>query len=432
MTNKKVLLISYYWPPAGGGGVQRWLKMTKFLPEEGWDPIVYTPSNGEAPVVDESLTSEVHPSIKTVKTPIWEPYGFYKQLTGKKKSEKVYSGFISDKKESFTQKLSVFIRGNFFIPDARKFWIKPSVKFLTKYLKENPVDVIVSTGPPHSMHMIALGVTRKLNIPWVADFRDPWTHIDFYDQLRLTSWADRKHKRMEQQVLKRADRVVTVSPSWAGDFEKLASGKSIQVIYNGFDHLDFGKTEVSPDEKFSICHLGSMNKDRNPHALWKALKEMTSDETFSSKLSIKLIGQVDHAIFASIEEHGLKPYLNHIPFMPHDKAILELEQSQLLLLPINDTPNSMGVIPGKLFEYLGAKRPIIGIGPQQGDSSRILRDSGAGNMFGYEESEQLRNQLTDYFEQFQSGTLHVSASGIMKFSRQNLAREYAELLKDLV
>jgi glycosyltransferase involved in cell wall biosynthesis len=429
---KRVLIISYYWPPAGGGGVQRWLKMTKFLPELGWKPIVVTPSNGEAPVIDESLLMEVHPEVETLKIPIWEPYGFYKKLTGKKKSDKVYSGFISDKKEGFTQKLSVFIRGNFFIPDARKFWIKPARKAVVKYLKEHPVDAIISTGPPHTTHLIAYGVTRQIHVPWIADFRDPWTNIDFYDQLRLTKWADRKHRRLEKLVLKHATEIVTVSNSWAKDFRMLSDQRDIKVITNGFDHLDFDSEGVTLDDKFTICHIGSMNKDRNTPALWKALKELNrSDPNFKDKLSIKLIGQVDHSIFSAINEHGLGDHLNHIPFLPHNEAVKHLQTSQLLLLPINDTPNSMGVIPGKLFEYMGAQRPIICIGPKNGDSATIVSNSGAGAIFGYEEVIELQAHLRRSFDAFNKSELIVNPSGVMNYSRKALAEKYSLLLQYL-
>ena len=427
---KKVLIISYYWPPSGGGGVQRWLKMTRYLPEFGWKPIIYTPSNGESPVVDESLLNQVHPSVETIKSPIWEPYGFYKRFTGKKASDKVYSGFINDKKESFSQKLSVFIRGNFFIPDARKYWIKPGSKYLSAYLKENKIDCIVSTGPPHTTHLIAKAVVKKHNIPWVADFRDPWTNIDFYDQLRLSKWADKKHKNLEQAVLKLATSIVTVSEHWSEDFKKL-SGRDVTVIRNGFDHADFETQPSEVDSKFTICHIGSMNKDRNPTSLWKVLKKLITNETFASNLSIKLIGQVDHSIFETIEKHKLTPFLNHIPFLSHKEALLELQKSQVLLLPINDTPNSLGVVPGKIYEYLGARRPIIGIGPVNGDSATILKDSGAGQMFPYEDTEGVKIKLSNYFKLFQEGNLTPPEGEIMQYSRKAMAKSYAQLLENL-
>jgi glycosyltransferase involved in cell wall biosynthesis len=232
---KKVLIITYYWPPMGGGGVQRWLKMTKYFREFGWEPVIFTTENGEASVVDESMLAEIPSGIETLKVPIWEPFGLYKKLLGKSKDEKIAPGLGQETKGNSTlQKLSIWVRGNFFIPDARMFWIKPSSKFLEKYLKENKIDAIISTGPPHSTHLIAFNVTRENNIPWIADFRDPWTNIDFYHKLMLTGWADNKHKKLELKVLKNANAIVTVSWSWAKDFEKLINRK-IDVITNGFD-----------------------------------------------------------------------------------------------------------------------------------------------------------------------------------------------------
>jgi glycosyltransferase involved in cell wall biosynthesis len=426
---KRVLIISYYWPPAGGGGVQRWLKMTKYLPEMGFDVLIYTPKDNEVPVMDESLVSEVNPKLTILRTPIWEPYSWYKKLTGRKKGEKVYSGFISDKGETWTQKLSVFIRGNFFIPDARKFWIKPSTRFLTKYIKENPVDMIISTGPPHSTHLIALAVTRQIKTPWIADFRDPWTNIDFYNQLRLTSWADRKHKSLEQMVLKNATKVVTVSESWASDFKALSGRDDVVVIPNGYDQADFGDNPLSLNPVFTLCHIGSMNKDRNPSVLWQALKELL-DEKAIEEFKIRLIGQVDLQIFNSIDSFGLSGFMEHISFMDHDKVILDITSASLLLLPINDTPNSAGVIPGKLFEYMGSGRPILGIGPLNGDSATILNATKAGEMIDYLDLGKMKKVISEWYGKHQADDLTIKSNGVSNYSRENLAAKYAALIND--
>jgi len=201
---KRVLIITYYWPPSGGAGVQRWLKFSKYLPENGWIPVVYTPENPEYPAIDENLVSEIHPDVEVLKSSIWEPYALYKKFTSRKKDAKLGSGFTSEKdKISKAEKVSRWVRGNWFIPDARKFWIKPSVRFLDTYLKENSIDAIISTGPPHSMHLIALGIKRKYpKIKWIADFRDPWTNIDFVEELRLSKRSMKKHENQELAVLK--------------------------------------------------------------------------------------------------------------------------------------------------------------------------------------------------------------------------------------
>ncbi len=219
---KKVLIITYYWPPSGGAGVQRWLKFTKYLREYGWEPIIYTPENPESPNNDSSLEKDIPKNLTVLKTKIWEPYNFYKIFIGQKKDQKVNAAFLTEsKKPKKFEKIAVWIRGNFFIPDARKFWVKPSIQYLTTYLKDNPVDAVISTGPPHSMHLIAQGLKKKLNIPWMADFRDPWTNIDFYSKLMLTSFADHKHKRLELGVLNDADVVTCVGQTWLDELEDL-------------------------------------------------------------------------------------------------------------------------------------------------------------------------------------------------------------------
>lgn len=217
---KKVLVITYYWPPSGGAGVQRWLKFVKYLRLYGWEPVVYTPSNPELPVTDNSLLNEIPDGLTVLKHPLWEPYQLYKRFSGR--SENINTGFLTEKGVTgWKEKLSVWVRGNFFIPDARKFWIKPSVKFLSGYLEKNQIHAIVSSGPPHSMHLIALSLKKKFNLPWLADFRDPWTGIDYYNDLMLTGYADRKHHKMEQEVLQKADAIVSVGYDMSRNFEKV-------------------------------------------------------------------------------------------------------------------------------------------------------------------------------------------------------------------
>lgn len=433
MIGKKVLIITYYWPPAGGGGVQRWLKFSKYLREFGWEPVIYTVRDAEYPVLDKSLEKELPEELEVIRTPIWEPYDLYKKFTGRKKGERVYSGFINEqKKESLAQKLSVFIRGNFFIPDARKFWIRPSIKFLTKQLKSNPVDAMVSTGPPHSTHLIALGIKRKLELPWIADFRDPWTNIDFYDQLRLTKFADRRHKELEKQVLRQADKVVTVSWSWADDFKRICGRDDIMVITNGYDAADFEDAPKEHFDKFTICHIGSMNKDRNPEILWKVLADLAKKHSsFKDNFEILLIGQVDYSIVQSIHHHQLESYLRKIDFLPHIKAIQALRRAHLLLLPINNTPNLMGVLPGKLYEYLGAERPILCIGPKGSDAERIIKETQAGRVFDYQDHDGIQSflltQISDNGDHQKLITEKTS-----KYSRFRLAGIYAELLQQLI
>ena len=429
---KRVLIITYYWPPSGGGGVQRWLKFSKYLPEFGWEPVIYTPENPEPAVIDTALVEEVHSGCEILKTRIWEPYQLYRIFTGKKKSQKFKAGYISEaSKGGLKDRISVFIRGNFLIPDPRRFWIKPSVKFLKKYLREHPVDLIVSTGPPHSMHLIALQLKKKLPVPWIADFRDPWTHIDFYETLKLTRWAHRRHLKLEKAVVTTADKVVTVSRSWAKQFENDHSRK-VDVVTNGFDPKDFKDEEVPLSEKFTITHIGSFNRDRNPIYFWETLGHLyAEDAEFREDLEIVLIGQTDTQVVESVISSGLKDSLRLIDFVEHKKIGNYLQSSGLLLLPVNNTPNSSGIIPGKIFEYIAARRPIFAIGPVEGDSAQIIKELNAGVICDFRDAPGIKNNLLKYYRLFKNNELFLDSRNFNIYSREMLAKQFISLYEDI-
>lgn len=370
---KRVLIITYYWPPNGGAGVYRWLKLSKLLPEHGWQPVIYTPENPEVVADDPGLLKDVRADIEVIRRPITEPFNLYKRFTGRSTKEKVQVGFLSEKKQGgWKEDLALWVRSNFFIPDARVWWVRPSVKFLKGWLKENPVDAIVSTGPPHSMHLIALALKRSLGIKWVADFRDPWTDIDFYAQLKLGRRADAKHKRLEGEVLREADRVVTVSWHWAKDLEKLGA-RDVGVITNGYDPDDLPTPPGPVDEAYSLVHIGSLSPTRNAPELWAALKALCSeDPDFAAKFKLRFVGPVDHTIAESVEAAGLGAHLERMGRVPHEEAMRQMQRARVLLLLVNDTPNLMGILPGKLFEYVGSGRPILSVGPTEGDTARVL------------------------------------------------------------
>ena len=429
---KRVLIITYYWPPSGGAGVQRWLKFVKYLRNWGWEPVVYTAANPEAPALDHSLFKDVPEGLEVIHQPIWEPYTFYRKFVGLKKDDKISAGFLSEsKKPGFADKVAVWLRGNLFIPDARKFWIKPSIGFLTNYLQEHPVDAIVSTGPPHTTHLIALGIKKRLHLPWLADFRDPWTKIDFYDKLMLTPMANRRHHRLEMDVLRAADRIVTVSWSWAGDFDTLGS-RHTDVITNGFDPADFPATNHSKPSAFLLTHIGSLNKDRNPEFLWRVLGEMAkTNETFRQLLKIRFIGKTDFSVFESLERHGLSQCAEKIDYVPHDKALELSAGAAVLLLLINNTSNSLGIIPGKVFEYLATRRPVLCIGPLAGDSARIIKETNAGPVVDFGDEPGLHAALSELFSQYTNSEQPQNETSIDQYSRKALTGDIARLLDQI-
>jgi len=427
---KRLLVITYYWPPSGGAGVQRWLKFVKYLRDFGWEPIVYIPENPEYPETDESLQKDVPPNITILRYPVWEPYEAYKRITGQRKGERINAAFLSEsRKKPLLESLSIWIRGNFFIPDARKFWIRPSVRFLNKYLSANPVDALASTGPPHSTHLIAMRLACRYRIPWLADFRDPWTNIDFYQDLKLTRFADMKHRRLEKEVLRKASVVLTISRGMAADFEKIYP-RRYEVITNGFDESDLdATTPPALDGKFSIAHIGTLVSTRNPLTLWDALKQLLGEVPgFKEDLEIKLVGKVDFSVKESIEAYGLTPWLKRTEYLPHDQVVNVQRESRILLLIINNTPNAAMILTGKFFEYLAAGRPILCLGPADGDAARILRETGAGSLAGFGEVEIMKEHILAFYRQYKSGLPATGSGDIQKYSRRALTKELATLL----
>ncbi|HEY3388369.1 MAG TPA: glycosyltransferase family 4 protein [Prolixibacteraceae bacterium] len=431
---RKVLIITYYWPPSGGAGVQRWLKFVKYLREFGWEPVIYTPSNPEFPVIDGSLAKDIPGGIEVVRTLIWEPYEVYKKFTGKKSTAKINSGFLNHKKTpGFFEKLSVWIRGNLFIPDARKFWIKPSVRFLINYLKEHPVDAVVSTGPPHSMHMIALGLKERLNIPWLADFRDPWTDIDYYKDMKISAFADKKHKSLELKTITGCDAMVVVSRDMKVNYEKMG-GNNVTIITNGFDSADMDFKDVIRDTKFSISHIGTLPPSLNLRGLWQVLSELSDTvPNFRNNLEIKLIGKVDNSITDDISDWNLNSQFTGIEYVSHDKAASLMKQSAILLLAINkDSPNAKGILTGKFFEYLASGRPIFAIGPSDGDLASILEESEAGFISEFDDLERIKKIVLMLYEKYLHHDLSNSPKGIEKYTRRNLTAELAGVLNRMI
>lgn len=430
---KRVLIITYYWPPSGGSGVQRWLKMSKYLPENGWQPVIYTAEDAEYPVEDQSLEKDVAPEAEIIRRPIVEPYSFYKKFLGMKKGEKVKAGFINEgtKKRGWKENLSVWLRGNLFIPDARCWWVKPSVRYLKKYLNEHPVDAIISTGPPHSMHLIARALHKKLNIPWVADFRDPWTDIDYYKDLKLTRGADKKHHRLERQVLTEATKVVTVGWDCAKGLENHGA-KNVIVITNGYDFDNSMQSNCqNQTSTFTLSHIGIIGANRNPETFWSAIADIVETSPQPS-IKIRLIGQVDNSVVESIKRHKIEKYVEIIPYIPHNQVITEQQKSDMLLLFVNNTPNAKGILTGKIFEYMASGRPILCIGPEDGDSARILNETKTGITIDFNNKEKMKSVILDLMTKYQENQLVTNdIRAVEKYSRSNLTKEYVKLLNDI-
>ncbi|HQW69034.1 MAG TPA: glycosyltransferase family 4 protein, partial [Flavobacterium sp.] len=412
------LIITYYWPPAGGPGVQRWLKFVKYLPDFNVQPIVYIPENPTYPIIDNGLQSEVSEKAIILKKKIFEPYGFASFL-GKNKTKKISSGIIpNQKKQSFVEKTLLWVRGNIFIPDARFLWVKPSIKYLKKYIEENQIDTIVTSGPPHSLHLIGLQLKKELNVKWFADFRDPWTTIGYHKALKLSSSAEKKHKALEKEVLTTADTIIVTSKTTKTEFQAITS-QPIEVITNGYDVEKVTKQPL--DEKFTLAHIGSFLSERNPRILWKALKELTKENPdFRRDFQLKLIGAVSQEVLDTITEFRLNDYVLNLGYVSHQEAVEHQRKSQVLLLIEINSNDTKSIIPGKLFEYMVSERPIIALGPEGSDFAEIITSTNTGVFFLYDELEQLKALLLKYYNLYKEQNLKVHAVGLQQYSRKSL------------
>ncbi|WCM42826.1 glycosyltransferase family 4 protein [Flavobacterium sp. CBA20B-1] len=426
---KKVLIIAYYWPPAGGPGVQRWLKFVKYLPEFNIEPIVYVPENASYPIIDNDLENDVQNRTIVLKQPINEPYKIASFLS-KKNTKTISSGIIkAKKKQTFVEKLLLYIRGNFFIPDARVGWVKPSVNYLSNYIKKNAIDIIITTGPPHSMHLIGMELQKQLSVKWIADFRDPWTNIGYHKELKLSAKSAQKHKYLEKEVLTKADTVITTSYTTKKEFAEITS-KPIHVITNGYDVETVEKPAL--DTKFTVSHIGSLLSKRNPKILWQALNEILKEnEQFKSDFQLQLIGKVSPEILDSLKEFNLQNHTKTIGYIPHSEALKYQRSAQVLLLIEIDSYETIGIIPGKLFEYMAAERPILAIGPEKSDVEKIIKDTNTGNYFIYSDLGSVKKYILDCYYKYQQNQLKVNGIGLQYFSRKKLTEKLAEVINHL-
>ncbi len=428
---KKVLIITYYWPPTGGSGVQRWVKFTKYLRRFGWEPVIYTPQNPEQLAMDESLLTDIPSGVTVIKRPIWEPYALYRKFFGGAQTGSKGAGVnpLNQQKKSFKQRLAIFLRGNLFVPDPRAGWVSPSVCFLSSYLKENPVDAIVTTGPPQSMHLIGQRLHKRTGIKWIADFRDPWTEMHYFKHMGLLPWTAARHRRMEQQVLDQADLVIAVSSPVRDDFQARTK-TPVVLITNGYDEDDFAaEPPVLPADSFVLLHTGLFASDGNPLSLWDAIaRKCASDSNFKAQLKIRLAGKTDPEILDALATRGLSANVENLGYQPHWKTVELQRSANVLLLPLRQEPEYAKALPGKIFEYLAARRPVLGIGQENGAAAAILKSTGAGVMYDWDRPEPVRNFIESAWERHLTGVDGPPDGDISEYSRAALTQKLSELL----
>jgi len=423
----KVLIITYYWPPSGGSGVQRWLKFVKYLPQFGWQPFVFTPENPSFDTKDESLLSDVPMEAEVLHFPIWEPYALFNKLSGGKSGN--MNANSAPKADTLFKKISIWIRGNIFIPDPRVFWVSPSVSFLNDFLREQKIRTIITTGPPHSVHLIGLRLKkRNPSLKWIADFRDPWSEWGFLDTIKVGALARSIHKRLERKVLQKADRVTTITPFYVRHFHRLGN-RPVTLLSNGYDEEDFEGFALKRPEKFVIRHVGIVNDKCNPRPFMEAVETLCKNQpAIHEVIHIDFVGQVNEAFQAYVKQN---PFLQSItsfsPPVPHKQVIRLYEQSAALLLILTGYKDAEGYMPGKLFEYSATGLPILGIGPTEGDAANFFKESNAGSMIASDDSIGIQEALTFHFKNWESAKSSIREASV-GYSRRAMTEKLTQLL----
>ncbi|GAB5519376.1 MAG: glycosyltransferase [Rhodothermales bacterium] len=430
----RVLYISYYFPPSGGPGVQRTLKLARYLPEFGWTPSILTvrPEHAAYPDLDASLEAEVPADLLVERTRAWDPYALYARLQGKSKDETVGVGFVGESTMDWKQRIARWLRANLFLPDARVGWVPYAIAHGRRMLNTGRYDAIITTGPPHSAHLIGQRLAREFNLPWVADFRDPWTQIDYVAELPMTGLARRFDRRFERRVLEQADAVVVISPAMQRQLAERVQA-TYTVILNGFDPADFEAPVPEPcTDVFMLRYLGNMNAARNPEVLWQALQQLNVPQAWPD-FRIELIGHIDPVVHTSIRAAGLEQVVQVKPYVQHDEAICLMRSASALLLVINRVDGAQGIMTGKVFEYMASGRPILGVGPPAGDAATVIHDARAGQMVDYDAVERMVAEVTRQYEAWKHGVPLSGADAAARqvYSRQGQAEQLAHVLNTL-
>ncbi|MBL7844830.1 MAG: glycosyltransferase [Cyclobacteriaceae bacterium] len=435
MTDKRVLIITYYWPPSGGSGVQRWLKFVKYLPLFGWQPYVFTPENPSFDIKDESLLNDVPVEAEVIKLPIWEPYKIFNWLSSRvsrKEKKSVPVDSLAPNKRTFFQRLSAWIRANLFIPDPRIFWIRPSVKFLHDFLIEKKITTIITTGPPHSMHLIGFWLKKKNPaLHWIADFRDPWTEWGLWEKLGVGKLAMQRHRNLEQKVLTAANVVVSVTPHYIKRFEAL-SGRPAVLLTNGFDEDDFIVINYIKPQKFTIRHIGIVNEQRDPVPFMEAFQQLLVEHAeFGEQTVIEFVGEVYQPFKDYV--HDRTSLHNHVRFtgnVSHRKVMECYGSTSLLLLILTGYRDPHGFFPGKLFEYIATGVPVLGIGPVVGDAATVLHQAGTGVMAESNDLAGIKASLLKYFKEWKSNPNPiVEKRNVSAYSRKVITERLVSYLK---
>ena len=418
----KVLIVTYYWPPSGGAGVQRWLKFSKYLPEFGWKPVILTvdPEYAAYPVTDNSLAAELPLSVKVHRTPAIDYFSIYK----KNKSRIPSAGFANSVDNTLKGKILRFIRGNFFIPDPRRGWNKYAFRKACEIIETEGINHVITTSPPHSTQLIGLKVKKKYpGIKWIADLRDPWADIYYYKQFYPTFISKRIDSGLEKNALKKADRIITVGASLKTLFSLKVKGveNKIQVITNGYDESDFKGIAPNEPSRFTITYVGTLSDIYPVNGLIAALKNLRLE---GKDFLMRFVGTVSENVKELIMSDIPDSSVEFLPYVIHSEAIKYMMSSTVLILIIPSHKSNKSIITGKLFEYLATGKPVLCLGPLDGDAAEILDRYGLGKCFAYDDVEGIENYILSAL----ATPPDTGKSVPVEFSRRFLAKQLATLL----
>jgi len=428
---KKVLIITYYWPPAGGAGVQRALKFTKYLPQFGWEPVVLTVENPDSPVDDISLLKDVPEGTKIYKTKSLEPFELYKKFTGKKSDSKIPNDILLSKSSlSLKEKIAQWARLNLFIPDAKIGWKRYAVKKGLEIIKVENIDLIFTTSPPQTAALIGRKLSQLTGIKWIADFRDPWMEIVYYQNLIRTNITRTIDSSLEKKVMNDADTIITISKNMADLIRSKANNQNVVVIPNGFDESDFESTELIKNDKFTISYTGTMSKDRVPYPLFFALKKLIYNDAINN-IQMNFAGKFCHEFSEEILNNDLAEFVVMHNFVPHQDSTQILQSSDALLLVIDNVPNNKGFLTGKLFEYLGCRKPIFAVGPLDGDAHNIIKEADSGVMIKYDDSEGAYELLKTMYNNWKNDN-SIYKFDVENYTRKKLTKKLANSFEEII
>ena len=436
---KKVLIITYYWPPAGGPGVQRVLKFAKYLPEFGWQPIILTVKKGEYPAIDETLEKDVPDCCKVYKTNSIEPNFLYKKFTGMKPDEKIPVAVLAEKSQNWKKKLANWVRLNIFIPDAKIGWFPFAVKKGKEIIKKEKPNIIFSSSPPPTVHLIAKKLAKWSKIKWVADFRDPWTEIHYYENQERIKISQKLDSKYEKEVLNNASVITSISQLYIeDDFAKKVSSKKCINIPNGYDESDFSnfshKRTQKDTKKFVIMHLGAVGQERNPTNLFKAIKVLASSGKINTKkFSLVFVGNIDSSVKTSIEEYEISEFVEMVSYLPHNEALEYTQQASIMLLLVTQSERNRRILPGKTFEYMRTGKPILALGPIDGEVARIITHTNTGTVISYDNFGKIYNSLLSFYSLWEKGMLkkYGLINKILLYSRENLTKKLVSVFEDI-